>query len=294
MSCGKRGSAPLGGVAVRAASFVCVSEELEKQVIERRPQQVLVKRIPYGVPIPTEAVHPPAGPMRIAFVGRLAQEQKRILDVARALCRVVAEVPDTEAVIYGDGPDRDKVLEMLATGGHGLPIEYGGVIPSEAMQPRLMKCHVVVLLSDYEGLPIALLEGMACGCVPVCSEMRSGVPELVTDGETGILVTDRGDGFVDAIRRLRSDPALWKRLSTNARTAARAFDVDTCVDAWASLLAEVAGRHSLATLTVPTRIRLPRMNPSLESPEQRHRDPGIALRAYRRGRLLAGKLRRLL
>jgi colanic acid/amylovoran biosynthesis glycosyltransferase len=283
-----------GDPAFRVSSLVCVSAELERQVNERQPHGVVVTRIPYGVTIPMAAVKRPDGTMRIAFVGRLAQEQKRVLDVARAFCRVVAEVPGTEAVIYGDGPERDEVLEIIARTGRDSAVEYGGVIPSEQIQSALIRCHVVVLLSDYEGLPIALLEAMACGCVPVCIRMRSGIPELVTDGETGILVTDRGDGFVDAIRRLRSDLTLWENLSENARAAARAFDVDSCADAWASLLTDLGSRKSAGRFSVPNRIRLPRLNLSLESEEQRRREPGIALRAYQRGRMLAGKLRRLM
>lgn len=282
-----------GRPAFRVAAVVCVSRELERQVSAQKPANTVVRRIPYGVPVPAERQER-TGPLRIAFAGRLTEEQKRISDVARAFCRAVGEVPGTEAVIYGDGPDRAVVERILEHEGAGLPVSLAGFVPSEEMQNRFLDTDVIVLLSDYEGLPIALLEAMACGCVPVCLNMRSGIPELVEDGATGLIVRDAGDDFVLAIRRLTNDLALKQRLSRSARQrVASEFSSEACGESWAALLRELSGSpHPRRSIHVPNPVRLPWFNPALESEEQRAGLPSLPLRLFRRGRMLGGRIKR--
>jgi colanic acid/amylovoran biosynthesis glycosyltransferase len=280
----------------RVSGIVCVSRALEQEVLARKPARTILRRIPCGVPIPSKRVQRPHSGFRVAFVGRLADEAKRISDVTRAFCRVVKEIPGTEAVIYGDGPERRAVEEILATDGAGLPVWLGGVVTSDRVQERLLDCQVIVLLSDYEGLPIALMEAMACGCVPVCLRVRSGIPELVEDNVTGLLVNDRGDDFVKAIRRLRDDPILWERLSRAARSFINPrFSNDACAEEWAELLHAVQGQASpRRRIRIPKRLRLPAPHPALESARDREPSPSMPLLLYRRGRILGGRIKRKL
>ena len=280
----------------RLSGLVCVSRELEQQVLARRPLATRVWRIPYGVPVPDQQVRREPGVLRLAYVGRLAEEQKRITEVTRGLCRVVSEVRGTSAVIYGDGPDKVAVETILASEGNRLPIRLGGLVPSGRIQGELLNCDVVVLLSDYEGLPIALMEAMACGCVPVCLRMRSGIPELIKDGENGLLVDDRGDGLVAAIRRLRDEAGLWERLSHAARVRIEEGFSDTlCNGQWAAMLRELSGGTTRClAIPVPRRLRLSARNPALETPDNRLRSVPLSLRLWHRSRMLAGRVRRRL
>lgn len=284
-----------GAPQFRLSGVVCVSRELERQVRERRPSTTLVRRIPYGVPLPAPHLRNPDR-LKLVFAGRFAEEQKRISDVAHALCRAVRELPGTEAVLYGDGPDRSAVERILLAEGAALPVSLGGLVPAASIQEKFLDADVVVLLSDYEGLPIALMEAMACGCIPVCLRTRSGIDELVEDGITGLLVNDRGDDFVRAIQRLIADPALRERLSNAARDRiAAAFSTEVCSSAWTSLLLEMRGqRKPRRSVRVPGTLRLPPANPHLESPDYRRRLPSLPVRAFRRGRILAGRVRRTL
>jgi colanic acid/amylovoran biosynthesis glycosyltransferase len=137
--------------------------------------------------------------------------------VTRALCRVVRELQGTEAVIYGNGPDRERVGRCLEEEKVGERVRLGGQIDNAEIQRVMAEASVLVLLSDYEGLPIALLEAMACGLIPVCLRVRSGVGQLIEQGETGFLVDDRGDEFVATIRAIASDAVLRSRVSSAAR-----------------------------------------------------------------------------
>jgi hypothetical protein len=96
--------------------------------------------------------------------------------------------------------------------------------------------HVFVLLSEYEGLPVALLEAMSSGLVPVCTRVRSGITEVVRDGVNGLFVTDRKRAFVDAIRRLRSEKDLWITLSRSAVTTSLDFSLESTVSRWLGLI----------------------------------------------------------
>jgi colanic acid/amylovoran biosynthesis glycosyltransferase len=278
----------------RLTALACVSRALEEQVLLRQPADTSVHRIPYGVRVPRRYVEHKPGRLRLAYVGRLDEEQKRISELAMALCHVVRKIPGTEAVLYGDGPDRGQVEAVLAMEGKGLPVILAGRVANEQIQSELLQCDVLVLLSDYEGLPIAVLEAMACGVVPVVMRMRSGIPELVEDDVTGLVVNDRGDGFLEAIERLQNEAGLWERLSRAARARAESeYSHDHSVGQWADLL------HRLHTqagnrggIRIPTRLALPPVNRALASADPRPIGTQLALRLYKRGRKFAGKIRR--
>jgi colanic acid/amylovoran biosynthesis glycosyltransferase len=254
-----------GRAAYQVSAFVCVSRYLEQAVLERHPRGILVRRIPPGVRIPADVAKKPNGRLRLAYVGRLAEEAKRISEVTHALCRAVREVPGIEALIYGDGPERLVVERILREEGGGLPVHLVGFVDNDQIQKRLLECHAVVLLSDWEGLGLAPLEGMACGVVPIALRGAPGVTEFVVDGLTGLLASDRGDGFVAAVRRLREDPALWERLARSARAQVEAeYSEEVCAARWQELLRElVNGCASRQPLQIPRQLDLPPVHPAL-------------------------------
>jgi colanic acid/amylovoran biosynthesis glycosyltransferase len=255
----------LGRAAYQVSAFVCISKFLEQAVLERRPQGILVRCIPYGVPIPESVAKKPRGRLRLAYVGRLAEEQKRISEVTHGLCRAVREVPGTEALIYGDGPARAAVEQILREEGNGLPVQLVGFVENDRIPKHLLECHAVVLLSDHEGLGLALLEGMASGVVPIGLRGAPGVTEFVVDGLTGLLVGNRGDEFVAAVRRLREDPALWERLARSAHAKVEAdYSEKVCAARWQELFHELVNSSGpRKPLRIPRRLHLPPLHPAL-------------------------------
>jgi glycosyltransferase involved in cell wall biosynthesis len=285
-----------GPASNRVTAVVSVSDELTDQVARASPPGVKVRRIPYGVSIPERAVAPVRDRFRLAYVGRLAQEQKRIGHVVAALCAAAHQVKQVEAVIYGDGPDRGVVEQLLAREGTGLPVTLAGLVDSDTIQNRLLEADAIVLLSDYEGLPIALLEAMACGCVPIVSDMKSGIPELVEDGVTGLIVHDRGAAFVDAVRRLSTDTDLRRRLSDAAREHIRRnYSSEVSADSWAALIDELSGaRRVITSIQIPRKFRLRPVNPALASADMRAPRKTAFSRAYSIARMRLGAIRRML
>jgi glycosyltransferase involved in cell wall biosynthesis len=220
----------------RITDLVCVSRHLET-LAAARPTDTRIHRIPYGVPRPETEVA--EGPFRMLYVGRLEEEQKRISDVARAMCRAAREC-DVTGAIAGTGNARADVERILRTEGDGR-VELLGLVDNATIQSLMARFQALVLLSDYEGLPIALMEAMATGLVPVCTRMGSGIPELVEDGQTGILVEDREAGFVRAIRRLIEHPDERRRLSRGARERVcdGEYAQDRCQAAWLRLISDL-------------------------------------------------------
>jgi len=283
-----------GKNAYQVSGLVCVSKFLEQIILKQNPDGVAVQRIPYGTPLPQSVAQYPTGPLRLAYAGRLAEKQKRISDLIRALCRAVREVSGIECVVYGSGPDKLAVEQILNQEGEGLPIRFAGRVESDQMQQHLLKCHVLVLLSDYEGLPISIMEAMACGVVPICLRIRSGIPELVKDGVTGLLVDNRGADFISAVQRLRHEPGLWERLSRAARAKIEEeYSNEACAARWEvffRVLKNNAG--SRQSLKIPHKLELPPVHSGLARED--FREPPIHIRLLQRLRQSAGGAKRLL
>jgi colanic acid/amylovoran biosynthesis glycosyltransferase len=255
----------LARTAYQVSALVCVSNWLQHNVLKQLRNGVLIRNIPCGVPIPESVAKKPNGRLKLAYVGRLAEEQKRISEVTHGLCRAVREVPGTEALIYGDGPARAAVEQILREQGNGLPVQLVGFVENDQIPRHLSECHAVVLLSDHEGLGLALLEGMASGVVPIGLRGAPGVTELVVDGLTGLLVGDRGDEFVAAVRRLREDPALWERLARSAHAKVEAdYSEQVCADRWQELFHKLVNSSGpRKPLRIPRRLHLPPVHPAL-------------------------------
>lgn len=275
-----------GSAEWRLDGLVAVSAFLESSVSEAA-RDLLLRRIPCGVPLPAQCAQPPAAKLRLLYAGRLADEAKRIREVARALCRSAREIDGVEACIAGDGPQRKEVAEILRTEGAGR-VRYLGPLGNQDLQREMAVAHAIVLLSEYEGLPIALLEGMACGLVPICTPLQSGIPELVEHGQNGLLVADRGDAFVAAVRRLKQEPGLWQRLSVAARERIEdGYTDESSAEAWLGFLHECAQRAGpRRPLAPPKRIVLPPRHPDAADDYRRagllHRGALAARRLARR------------
>lgn len=129
--------------------------------------------------------------------------------------------------LVGDGPLREKVEKQIAAAGLDGIVRLHGALPRPQVLGRLQDADVLVLPSIVdaqgrrEGIPVTLMEAMACG-LPVVASRISGIPELVDSGSSGIL-TPPGDprAIADALEELARSPRLRKRLGRAARQKVR-------------------------------------------------------------------------
>jgi glycosyltransferase involved in cell wall biosynthesis len=162
---------------------------------------------------------PHDGPLRVVWLGLMVPVKR--LDVLLAALR---DVPDVTAVLAGDGPLRAEVERDA----RGLPVELPGFVADPA--PLLAGADAFVLPSAAENCPLALLQAMASG-LPVVASRVGGIPEVVNDGTTGLLVPPGEPAPLAAALRSLADPALRARLGGAARAHAEAhLGLGTCVD----------------------------------------------------------------
>ena len=253
------------------SALVCVSELLKEKVTPLNVANIPIEVISCGTPVPYYLKPKCLSPLKLVYAGKLTEDAKQISLLTQAFCRVVREVKGVEAYIYGDGPAKEKVLAIIAEEGKGLPVYYKGFVPSSDIQRHLTDKHIIVLLSDYEGLPIILMEAMACGLVPVCLSIRSGIPELIKDGETGLLVLDRDEDFTSAIERLAEHAVLFNALSINARHfVTQHHSMTVVVDKWLDLCEHLLKTSaSKKVVVIPYTLELPPVNDWLKGIDQR-------------------------
>lgn len=255
----------IGGLPeFRISAVVPVSSFLELEVSAMAAaHDVRVSRIGYGVPIPAKRAEPPSSIFRLVYTGRLVEEQKRISEVAAALCAAAKDIPQLEAWIVGDGAARDAVEHTIKSSGMDARVRLLGRVDNADIFDVLGKCHALVLLSDYEGLPISMLEAMAAGVVPICLDMRSGIRDAVQHGVNGLIVTDRTKDFFAAVKALQSNPGVWQNLSRAAReTVQQRYSIEECGRQWVGLLQRLNGESpSRVSFKAPRLVRLPPPNP---------------------------------
>ena len=125
--------------------------------------------------------------------------------------------------LLGDGPLREALTAQVTRLALGAHVTLGQPVAQETVAEELRACHVFVLpcrrdrTGDMDGIPTVFMEAMATGR-PVVSCPVSGVPELVRDGETGLLApSDDPVAFADAVARLARDEALGATLGRQGR-----------------------------------------------------------------------------
>ncbi|HEX6662108.1 MAG TPA: glycosyltransferase family 4 protein, partial [Gaiellaceae bacterium] len=130
-------------------------------------------------------------------------EPQKGIDVAlQALPDVVGRHPRAELVVLGEGPQRADLEELARS--LGVPAHFPGRVPD--VSAWLRRADVLVHPVRWEGFGLALLEAMLAS-LPVVASRVSAIPEIVVDGETGLLVPpDDPAALADAITRILADP----------------------------------------------------------------------------------------
>ncbi|HEU5318363.1 MAG TPA: glycosyltransferase family 4 protein [Chloroflexota bacterium] len=175
---------------------------------------------------------PPEGPFLLC-VGRL-DPQKGHPTLLDAMARVLEREPAARLVLVGGAQqaDPDYVAELRTRAAAPDLVGKVTFAGERTDVPRLMAaCDVFVLASEWEGFGLVLVEAMATG-KPVVATSVSGIPEVVVQGETGLLVPPHDpSSFATAVLSLLHDPAECRRLGTNGYHRVRThFTADRMVD----------------------------------------------------------------
>ena len=182
----------------------------------------------------------PQEPPTIVCVARL-KPVKNLGVLLQACAHLLERGVEFRCVIVGDGPCRGELLAERRRLGLDQVVTFGGAASQRDVLAWWQRARSAVLTSSSEGMPVCLMEAAACG-VPAVATAVGGVPELIEDGHTGLLVPP-GDAraVAEALERLLRDPALAARLGAAARRRAEqrfsvVRQVDRLVALWTDLL----------------------------------------------------------
>jgi len=184
------------------------------RVIVNGIDAALVRAVAERAPMSRAALGLRPDALVLATVARL-DPVKRLEVLVRAVPLLVARVPEAQLLIVGDGPERDTLRALARTLAPGDGVVFAGAIPDAARVLPVVDLYVTA--SRREGLPLAVLEAMACG-LPVLATAAPGHVDAVEPEVTGRLVPlDDAPGLAAAAALLLRDPALRARMGRAGR-----------------------------------------------------------------------------
>jgi glycosyltransferase involved in cell wall biosynthesis len=190
-----------------------------------------------------------AGPF-LVFVGRIVEE-KGVTDVVSAVAELRRTHPDVTAAIVGAGQHVELVRQLAAELGVADAIDLPGWADQQDVPSWFASADVVLAPSRIgkagwqEGQGLSIIEAMGAGR-PVVATTTGGIPETITDGQTGLLVPPAApDRLADAVRQLIADPDRAAAIGAQARdSVAQRFSREASADTFADLYAELLERRA--------------------------------------------------
>jgi phosphatidyl-myo-inositol dimannoside synthase len=236
----------LAWAARRSDCVVAISTDTAREL--RQIVDVPVDVIPYTAALPDAptVAHSAVRSGPVLFVGRLV-ERKGVASLIEAVARLGEHGPLLEVV--GEGPERAALQARAQALGIARRVAFRGKVPADVLQTSYAGAAVFVLPAvvdargDTEGLGVVLLEAMNHG-TPVIASRIGGIPDIVEDGVSGLLVPP-GDAtaLAAALRQLLADPALARRLGEAGRMRAREwFSWEAIVERWKRVYSGAAAR----------------------------------------------------
>jgi glycosyltransferase involved in cell wall biosynthesis len=214
-------------------TVVCVSEDSLTQGRIDGIDSKLLQTIWNGIDVTRFDYRGPTASGPAVVVARLNPE-KSIDTLLRAMPIVLKEIPDYRVSIAGDGVCQQDLIKLAQELGISSHVDFLGNVKD--VPGLLARCSVMVLPSLTEGISLTLLEAMARGLPVVCTKV-GGNPEVVVQGETGLLVPPSNPAMLaEALIRIHRDPDLARGMGLAGRERIeRHFDVRRMVEDYEEL-----------------------------------------------------------
>ncbi len=218
--------------SLRRAAAVTTNSSATRAATEALAAEAAIRTIPMGVSVAEEhqagaieSLHAQyrigSGPL-LLFAGRLVME-KGVDDLLQSLALVRSDLPDARLLVLGTGQDQVKLEALAKDLGLDDVVNFAGWVDPGDVSTYMAAADIFVGPSKQsasgwrEGLGLVFLEAMAAGTAVIATR-SGGIPDIVVDGETGLLVAENApDEIATAVGRIHADPALAASLATNGR-----------------------------------------------------------------------------
>jgi glycosyltransferase involved in cell wall biosynthesis len=210
---------------LRLSSVIVVLSKIEKDFFESRWKNLNIQVLQNAVSLDEVKEKKRINKEKtIIFLGRL-HEGKGLKEIVEACQILKGENLRFRFKCFGVGQEKDSFVRQM-TEVLGDNFYYGGIVSGREKWQVLAESDIFLLPSHYEGLPMALLEAMASGCVPIVSDVGS-IGKVIEDGKNGFLIKPRGvSQIIERLKYLLSSKADWESLRQNSKkTIKKNFDL---------------------------------------------------------------------
>lgn len=247
--------------------IVSVSNAIHRRLLNVNPGFAgKTSVIRYGIPLgpmnhKKTWQHRISDQLRLIYTGRLVQQQKRIFDFVELAKSLHRRELDFLFTFVGEGQDETEFIARMQPFIKRNQVQILGRLPRSAIFDQLQRHHAFCLLSDYEGLPLSMLEAMATECVPVVTKIESGISEILSHYHNALISPLRDiEKMADNIQRLHDNVLLRRRLGMRARTTLfrHRLTSDQMADAYAGILNSIhddieSGKQAAAPMPLDCR-----------------------------------------
>ena len=173
----------------------------------------------------------------VLYVGRFHRAHKRVDRLLKIWKTVERRNPDWKLILVGCG-EEDENLRKLAVRLRLQRAEFAGYHAD--VTPFYRRATFMCLTSNFEGLPMSLMEGQQYGVIPVSFDSYAGIREITCDGACGIMVPSYSlRKYAALLNAALADTELQERMRTRALEASRRYDLENIGNQWLSLFNEM-------------------------------------------------------
>ena len=233
---------------------IALTEIERTQLLRYGVEESKIRLIPNGIDVDSFMRRKPGGDFRkkhgianhlILYAGRIDSAEKGCAVLVEAVSLAQRKIGDCTLVFAGPDWGSEAYLRKLAQHQKVRALFTGNLNPSD-LKSALLACDVFVLPSFVESFGVSILEALLSG-VPVVATRVGGIPSIISDGQTGLLV-DPGDHqqLADAIVRIIVDHRFSRRLAANGRETASRFSIEQTVEMLEGFYEDIVKRSSQA------------------------------------------------
>jgi colanic acid/amylovoran/stewartan biosynthesis glycosyltransferase WcaL/AmsK/CpsK len=220
--------------------FLCVSEEMKETLLKLGcgERKIIVHRLGVQFRNYHYYLHMPKvnGKLQLLTIARLV-EKKGVQYGIQSVAKLLKKYPHIEYKIAGDGYLKNALQALIEDLGICCNVKLLGWQRQDQIVELLRESNILLAPSmtsssgDREGIPVAIVEALACG-LPVISTRHSGIPEIIHDGETGLLVPEcNADVLAEKLEHLIEHSELWTEMGRKGREYIEEhYDIDRLND----------------------------------------------------------------